>query len=740
VFYDSRNDENNQLTEVWVAQSSDGGETFTNFRVSDYAFTPYPIPNTNYMGDYLGITSKAGEAYPCWCDNRDPSGIYQVYMDIVNTYQADLLSLAHSNKSLDNNATFSNSARHLVKGAGYLHEVFSSGGEIFYRRSPDIGQSWDATERITDGNGENRNACFTYTENSEEQKIIHTVWERKISSYEYEVWYSKSDAEETNWTEPVKLADVNINYLYQSGAMPVISWMDYQEHKRLVLVYCSSDGLFYRTWDDLGGNWSQPTQILEGFYNHVRYPSLSSGGNFLSLVYGLRLADGVYSRIYDGEDWSDATVVASQGITGTRYNRTASVTVDPEGNTLTACRGQIYEGGQLDPLYSIVFRQGYFDNSWSDWFEVFKHEPGLTSYSPTISYHNIGDYGIDIAYGNTADKVRLIRYDGRNWYLVDDNFSGKWPNITEEGIQSGDPVYCRTHPAGPPYLVGLESIETESMRFGKPTKPVASTDFLRKRRAVISHKQSNAFLVLDVEPLTIQNTTGEQTLLPFKKHQIQQPVNISLTNLGDYLGSDSVALPADVQSLTLQWHAIVSRGTDSSGTLYSNLFRGKYQLFLKIFDVNNPAYSAINNITNQQTVNLNIQGFAGRTVIIKPEIQLSNISLAALNFSAGDVYSPASNMPKEQIAQEYQNLIPATIMLNRNYPNPFNSVTIIQYQLPAPLGQKVKTLVSGLKPAGEHRVKWNCRDNAGREVASGVYIYRLKSGNIIQNRKMLLLR
>ncbi|GAB4372184.1 MAG: hypothetical protein Kow0042_15370 [Calditrichia bacterium] len=748
VYYDSRNDPANMMTDVWVAQSSDGGETLTNFRISDTASTIPPIiPDNYYWGDYIGITSKAVETYPCW-HAVSSSGVYQVYIDKLNTYQADLLALAHSNKSMDANATFSNSARHLVKGAGYLHQVFSSGGEIFYRRSPDDGQSWDETEKITTGNGDNLNASMAYYEWIPDEIIKRTlavVWERKINNNEYEVWYSTGSAENINWSEPERLAAVTISST-QAGAMPVIDFMNYGEG-RIVVVYCSNDGLYYRYLDLSGASWSNPALIFSS--NRVRYPCLSGGGNFLSLVYDLRQVDGVFSRIYDGEDWSASTLVASQGITGTKYNRTPSITVDPNGNLLAACRGQIFED-ELDPYYSIVFSFGYSDNTWSDWFEVFEHEPGLTSYSPSISYHNIGDYGIDIVYGTTADKVRLIRYDGRNWYQVDDNFSGKWPNITEEGIQSGDPIYCRTNPAGPPYLVEMENIETESMRFGKPSKPVALTDLLRKRRAVISHKQSNAFLVLDVEPLTIQNTTGEQTLLPFKKHQIQQPANISLTNLGDYLGSDSAALPANVQSLNLQWHATVSSGTDSSGTPYSNIFQGKYQLFLNIIDVNNPGNSIVNNITNQQTVTLNIQGFAGRTVIIKPGIQLSNISLTALNFNAGDVYLPVSVTPKEQTAQTYRNLIPATIMLNSNYPNPFNSVTIIHYQLPAServeltiynlLGQKVKTLVSGLKPAGQHRVTWDGRDDAGREVASGVYIYRLQAGSYTAVRKMLLLR
>jgi hypothetical protein len=84
VFYDSRNDPNNVLTEVWVAQSRDGGMSFTNFRVSDVAFEPCNINGTSpgYMGDYIGITSDAGVAYASWMDNR--TARYQVYLDRID--------------------------------------------------------------------------------------------------------------------------------------------------------------------------------------------------------------------------------------------------------------------------------------------------------------------------------------------------------------------------------------------------------------------------------------------------------------------------------------------------------------------------------------------------------------------------------------------------------------------------------------------------------------------------------
>ena len=71
VFYDDRNVTGAQV-ETWVASSTDGGSTWTDFRVSDVAFTPAPIPGLagGYMGDYLGIAARGGQVYPVWTDNR----------------------------------------------------------------------------------------------------------------------------------------------------------------------------------------------------------------------------------------------------------------------------------------------------------------------------------------------------------------------------------------------------------------------------------------------------------------------------------------------------------------------------------------------------------------------------------------------------------------------------------------------------------------------------------------------
>ena len=88
--------------------------------------------------------------------------------------------------------------------------------------------------------------------------------------------------------------------------------------------------------------------------------------------------------------------------------------------------------------------------------------------------------------------------------------------------------------------------------------------------------------------------------------------------------------------------------------------------------------------------------------------------------------------------------------LQQNAPNPFNSQTVIPWFVlepgPARLevfaltGQRVAVLHDGPQEAGLHRLRWDGRDDRGRPLASGVYVYRLVTAGGAQTRKLTLLR
>ncbi len=95
--------------------------------------------------------------------------------------------------------------------------------------------------------------------------------------------------------------------------------------------------------------------------------------------------------------------------------------------------------------------------------------------------------------------------------------------------------------------------------------------------------------------------------------------------------------------------------------------------------------------------------------------------------------------------------LPRDTVLHGNYPNPFNPVTLIQYELPAAMnvrlvvhdlsGRVVRTLESAVaKPAGRHTTAWDGCDDRGDRVASGVYFYKLETGDDVLVKRMLLLK
>jgi len=93
---------------------------------------------------------------------------------------------------------------------------------------------------------------------------------------------------------------------------------------------------------------------------------------------------------------------------------------------------------------------------------------------------------------------------------------------------------------------------------------------------------------------------------------------------------------------------------------------------------------------------------------------------------------------------------PQGCSLSQNYPNPFNSGTVIPFALSEAghvelavlnlLGQRVAGIVDAQRPAGTHAVSWDGRDDNGRAMASGLYLYRLDNGRQVQVRRLLLLR
>ncbi len=95
-------------------------------------------------------------------------------------------------------------------------------------------------------------------------------------------------------------------------------------------------------------------------------------------------------------------------------------------------------------------------------------------------------------------------------------------------------------------------------------------------------------------------------------------------------------------------------------------------------------------------------------------------------------------------------VIPETFTLHQNFPNPFNPITTLSYDLPKDsdvrlaifdmLGNEVATLVNTTQKAGFKSVQWDATDSMGRPVSAGVYLYQIQAGEFVQTKKMVLLK
>ena len=94
--------------------------------------------------------------------------------------------------------------------------------------------------------------------------------------------------------------------------------------------------------------------------------------------------------------------------------------------------------------------------------------------------------------------------------------------------------------------------------------------------------------------------------------------------------------------------------------------------------------------------------------------------------------------------------VPNIYALHPAFPNPFNPITTLRYDLPSGalvtlsiydmLGKEITQLVNTIQGAGFKSVQWDATDSFGQSVSAGVYLYRIQAGEFVQTKKMVLLK
>ena len=106
--------------------------------------------------------------------------------------------------------------------------------------------------------------------------------------------------------------------------------------------------------------------------------------------------------------------------------------------------------------------------------------------------------------------------------------------------------------------------------------------------------------------------------------------------------------------------------------------------------------------------------------------------------------------PGGQLNSDINDISPDKHLLHSNFPNPFNPITSLRYDLPEDglvnitiydmMGRIVKTLVNSSQTAGYKSIKWNATNHRNEPVSAGLYLYMIQAGEFRQAKKMVLLK
>jgi len=127
------------------------------------------------------------------------------------------------------------------------------------------------------------------------------------------------------------------------------------------------------------------------------------------------------------------------------------------------------------------------------------------------------------------------------------------------------------------------------------------------------------------------------------------------------------------------------------------------------------------------------------------DLEVSGYFGSELSFEIGP-----SRIVEENLALSDIKNIPEYYVLHNAYPNPFNPLTTINYDLPKNsfvridiydlMGRKIKTLVNENMKAGYRSIHWNATDDLSKPVSAGLYIYTIQAGEFMKTKKMVLIK
>ncbi|MEW5844415.1 MAG: T9SS type A sorting domain-containing protein [Bacteroidota bacterium] len=710
---------NSNSVDVYVAESYNNGLSFSG---ADTKITSSSgNPGTGWTCDYMGATSTSNRnVFPFWTDFRSGTTA-NVYAALYNSS----LRIAYDNKSFNQLATLNSSQRKLVQdGTSNYHQVFSSGGEIFYRKN--VSGTWQNPIKISYFNSSNDYPCIALGSSNS----IMIVWQRLIGTNTYEIYFSMSTDGGSTWSSANRyLLETSLS---SSGPLPVITRNN--NNARITVSYVSSSGLKAQTTTysiPSSSNWTAQ-QITTSSEDT---PSLSNCGTSSYNVIAYADADGqIHYRYQDSAGYWSTYNRLSTMIPGASINKSPTISgLSSDGSVHLAWVR--YDNSTGYPQSPRIY---YTNNSSANGSWPYQYWSILTEdeYSPSLAA--LASNKIDLLFTNGYNYLKYSRFNGSSWSSpVAKSTSAYSPSISSG---SSTAKYVYTYGTLSPFTVTLssETLSKANEVEGTYTRSIAILD------------SSGAYVELQLHNMYYKKNDGSLQKIDFLPVNLDT-FNINTSNCWSLLASiKGNIIPSDANGLVFDY-TINMQNADK----IDDDKLGKVRLEVEVDDKNEVSLGKRNSadinvsssktsLKGEQIVSLSDFNFNKGTELVSFKLGLNGFLPKKGTFaSLGNIFdfTSSSTLPKEQ---QTNSVVPTQYEL-QNYPNPFNPTTKISFSLPLKsqiklkvfdvLGREIQILADGVYEAGKHEVEFNAIN-----LPSGVYFYNLTTGSNSITKKMLLVK
>jgi hypothetical protein len=734
VFYDSRDVPNNQAN-VYMARSLDGGNTFENFKVSDQPHTPAPISGLagGYAGDYIGVAALDDIAYPLWMDNR--TGNYQGWMAVVNFGPPCPID-PPSNPNPANGAT---GIPFNISNISWTNGVGATQTEVWFGEAGSMVQVYSGTPITT----------WSIPGPLSYSKMYNwrIISKNDTCSVSGSLWAFTTEQDPNLVIDSVFVYPQNSNYW--TGTCNSSS------KTQVSLVNAVGNDVGWMAFD-VSPIVNDPSTVIEEitFYGYLYnndwpYWSITPMGTVNPVTAGASTINNQVSNNYQ-----QGVAYSYNQESGTLNNGWLSRVL--ENTATTDLQNQLAAGWFAIGIVDFDFYSSYYID-FQGWAEA--NKPYLkVVYSYIIA--NTFQLSVNVANGWNMVSVPGLHPVNQNvntWWQYRDTgadvfkYAGGYQSVTTATPGLG---YWMKHSGARVYNTGDEWPASGIQKV--PHNPLTATTGWN---LIGGYELSVGTGGLSTNPPGLisgpvyKYSGGYQvatTLDPGYGYWIK------LTGAGQIIIPETLPKGTEpVEYFPEGWGKIVL--TDAAGVNYT-LYAVKGEVDLSQYELPPAPPTGMFDIRFEsgriaEDINSSVQtiDMCGITYPVTVRVEGMDIRLmdetgktVNVNLKSGEsVVISDGTIQKLMVSGE---MIPAEYALEQNYPNPFNPSTTIEFSLPENvnsvklsiynvLGEKVAELVNTALVAGRYSYQWNASN-----IATGMYIYELRTDKFVSVKKMVLMK